>query len=576
MLADWLQNRIEKRATFKDTEGWFADWVRGGRRTVAGEAVGPRTAMSLPAYYAAIRNISEDIAKMPFDVMERVPGSRTRKKLREHPAWIAMNVRPNPEMSPLAFRETMGHHAMGWGNGVAEITWNRIRSRVELWPLDPQEVKFTRDENDRLLYQVGMKHGAPVFLRPEQVFHLHGLSYDGITGYSVARISRESIGLGLAQIKSAAALFGNSSRPDGLLEIPGKLNKKERAAVREGWNENYQGAERSHKTAVLDRGMKFVPISVSPKDAQWIAAQEFSVEEFCRITRCPPSKVQHLKKANFNTLEMQNQEYQTDTLLSWEIRWEQETKLKLIGIENKNVYAKHNANSILRGDIKTRYDAYKTGRNWGWESANSVLELEDRDGIGEQGDIYLIPLNMADASKLNEPKPEPAVPDVTVGTTDGESEEGDEMDAGTRAAIVDRAHEEVSQAIDAKDAISRIVWAHAPAMQDTLANMARVVGKCKEESRKTAEFRLERIDHTSRCLGTIIGPCLRTAWSIICEPAEPGTRVTLDEAAAGFAASVAERHIDGLLAGDVNISATVTAESGRLCTFLEDMICVQA
>lgn len=581
MLLDWLPGRTEKRATFKDADGWLFDWARGGRSTASGERVGPNAAMGLAAYYAGIRNISEDCAKMPLDVLERKPSSKKRKKLRDHPAWMAMNEQPNPEMGPMAFRETMLHHAMGWGQGVAEIVRNLGGSKMELWPLDPQVTKLERLEDGRLVYDVGKKRGQPVKLSPDRVFHLHGLGFDGITGYTVARFARESIGLGLAEVKSGAALFGNNSMPSGVLEFPGKLNRELKDATRESWERNYAGAGDQHKTAILDRGIKFSPVSVNPRDAQWIASREFTVEEVCRWLRIPPSKVQHLKKANFNTLEMQNLEYVTDTLLSWMIRFEQEVKRKLIGFADPDVYAKHNANGILRGDIKTRYSSFAIGRQWGWESPNSVLELEDRDGIGEQGDIYLVPLNMGDASKINEPEPKPepkpASENQTEGTTDGDTENDDKLDAGQRAAIIDQVHDGVAQAIDAKDAICKIVWAHAPAMQDQLAKSATFIEGNRCKATKSEEtFRLERIDHAARCLGGVIGPCLHTAWAMTCEAAEPGMRVTLDEAASGFATDVATRHVDALLAGEVNIPATVTAESGRLCTFLEEMICAEA
>lgn len=576
MLLDWLPGRTEKRATFKDTDGWFVDWLRGGAPTASGEAVGPKTAMGLAVYYAGIRNIAEDVAKMPLPVIRRSGGGK-RQMLKKHPAYVAMNEQPNPEMSPMAWRETTIHHAMGWGNGISEIVSNRGGTEMELWPIDPTAVSIKRNEMGRLVYEVTISGGGTVKLPPEKVFHLHGLGFDGVTGYSVARLARESIGLGLAEVKAGAGLFGNSSMPGGTLNFPNILQPDAKDAIRKSWEENHMGAGQASKTALLDRGVTFTPISVNPRDAQWISSREFTVEEICRWLRIPPSKVQHLKKANFNTLEMQNLEYVTDTLLSWMIRFEQEVKRKLIGFKDPNVYAKHNANGILRGDIKTRYSSFAIGRQWGWESPNSVLELEDRDGIGEQGDIYLVPGNMMDASKINEPEPKPEAPNPTDGTTDGDGDDDDQLDAGTRAAIADRAHEGVAQAVSAKDAISKIVWAHAPAIEDQLTRTAAFVDENRAKTKKPPDvFRSERIDHTSRCLNGVVGACLKTAWVMLSDPVEPSAPYTLEPAAAEFANGVATRHIDTVLSGEVNIPATVTAESGRLCKLLEGMICVEA
>jgi HK97 family phage portal protein len=472
-----------------------------------------------------------------------------------------MNEQPTPEMGAMAFREVMLQHAMGWGNGVAEIVANRSGSRIELWPIDPQLLTIKRSENDnRLLYEVRSNRGGTVTLAPEQVFHLHGLGYDGVSGYSFARVARESIGLGLAQIKSAASLFGNSSRPDGILQFPQVLTDKARDAVRQGWEANYRGPEKAHKTAILDRGLTFTPVGVNPIDAQWIEASQFTVEEFCRVSRCPPSKVQHLLKANFNTLEMQNLEYVVDTLMSWMIRIEQETKRKLIGFADKNVYAKHNANSILRGDIEARYRAYAIGRQWGWENPNSVLELEDRDGIGEQGDIYLVPGNMLDASKINEPKPEPMVPGTTVGTTAGD----EEITAGVRAAISDRVHEEVTRATSIKEGISNLVYAHAPTMKVVFDRVEKTSRKRKEVADGTYPVVTEWID-------SVASACVDSAWSVFITVDRPPT---LDRAVSAWSTSSASRVIESI--GTMDRDELVTIELGRLCTFVEGIICAEA
>ena len=63
--------------------------------------------------------------------------------------------------------------------------------------------------------------------------------------------------------------------------------------------------------AILPQGATFQQMSVNPEDAQWIQARAFTVEEMARVIRIPPSKLHHLLKANFNTLEMQNLEYMT-------------------------------------------------------------------------------------------------------------------------------------------------------------------------------------------------------------------------------------------------------------------------
>lgn len=509
-LLEMLPPR-EKRATFKDNESWLADWARGGRRTVSGEAVGPNTAMTLGAYFAAIRNISEDIAKMPIAVIQQSGDRAKRNALRNHPAYKLLNVQPNPEMDPLAFRETLGHHAMGWGNGTAEIVHTRGGVPAEMWPMDPSRVKIKREEDlnsrSRLVYEVSGDRGEKVTLPPEKVFDLHGLSFDGIRGYSLARIARESIGLGLAEVKAGAAVFGNQIRPSGVLQVPGKLSKEGLVSLREQWEANYQGTDRLARMAILPMGATFQQMSINPEDAQWIQARGFTVEEMARISRIPPSKLHHLLKANFNTLTMQNMEYHIDTLLSWMIRWEQQIQRKLIGVDVTDVYAKHNANAILRGDIEARYKVYAIGRQWGWLSSNDVLEKEDSDGIGEQGDIYMIPLNMGDASEIDEQE---AVPAAT-SPSDDDTDVGDELDDARKLAIANRVHEQVSGATSAADAVRKIVWCHAPALGEVVT---------RAEHKKGGKA-VDRSEIVAGWINSVATSCVDSIWAVVVDVPKP-------------------------------------------------------
>lgn len=579
MIMNLLPARKEQRATFKENEGWLADWARGGRRTLSGKVVSPNSALTLSSYYAAIRNIAEDMAKMPIDIIQRSPGGGKRKKLRKHPAYRLLNVAPNPEMDPIAFRETLLHHAMGWGNGTAEIVHTRGGVPVELWPMDPSRVEIKHEKDNsgrqRLVYEIRNVPGDPdVRLPPEKVYHLHGLGFDGIRGYAFATIAREAIGLGIAEVEAGAALFGNAILPSGVLSVPGKLTLEAQTALREGWEEQYQGTERMHRLAILHAGATFTPISINPEDAQWIQARQFTIEEMARVARIPLSKLQSLVKANFNTLQMQNMEYHIDTLLGWMIRGEQQIRRKLIGIEVDDVYAKHNANAILRADIEMRYRAYAIGRQWGWLSPNNVREKEDEDGIGKKGDIYLVPGNMMDASKVNEPAPaKDVIPQPAAGEEDGRSL------AARKLAIGLRVHEQLAEATSSADAIRKIVWSHAPALTEAFGRSVRKaenrLARAKRAPDTLESFRSEHIEETGSWILNVASACTDTAWGVLCNTRAPESSV---RAVREWSQDSASRFV-GLLVDSgaaVNVDATVTAELGHLTRFTCDLLCLDA
>ena len=401
----------------KNPSSWLVDWVRGGSGTASGEKVNSNTAMSLGAYYACLRVLSEDEGKVPLYLYRRT-GDRSKERVpKSDPFQRLISFAPNKMMSSQTFRETLTHWALGWGNGVAVIEWGR-RAEVptSLRPVEPWMMTI-EDDGDEPVYIETLENGSTREYRPEQVIHIRGLG-GRVSGYSVARFARETIGAGLAEIKSGAALFGNAMLPSGLIQSQSKMTPELKKNIREHFIDPFVGASKQRGVPILDNAMEYKTISVPNEDAQWIQSKQHTVEEICRWFRVAPHKVQHLLRSTFNNIEHSAKEHHTDTLLPWQIRWEQEIERKLLlGLDD--FFVEHLNDVILRGDIKTRNESYAVGRQWGWWSANDVLSMENRNGIGEQGDVYLIPSNMVPADRINDvidkqtaPAPAPIMPAV--------------------------------------------------------------------------------------------------------------------------------------------------------------------
>jgi HK97 family phage portal protein len=132
-------------------------------------------------------------------------------------------------------------------------------------------------------------------------------------------------------------------------------------------------------------------------DAQWLETRKHQVTEISRWTRIPPHKLADLEHATFTNIEHQGQEYVTDALMGWIVRWESAIGMQLLGTDwiglGGDYYVKFNVNALQRGDFETRTKGYATARQWGWLSANDIRRLEDMNPI-PGGDDYLIPLNM--------------------------------------------------------------------------------------------------------------------------------------------------------------------------------------
>lgn len=207
-------------------------------------------------------------------------------------------------------------------------------------------------------------------------------------------MAKNAIGLSIATEEYGAKFFANGATPGGILEYPGTVKDPDR--VRDSWNKGFSGRN-SHKVAILEEGMKYTPISISPNEAQFLETRKFQIDEIARIFRVPPHMVGDLEKSSFSNIEQQSLEFVKYTLEPWLMRWEQSINRALLSANEKSTYfVKFNVDGLLRGDYQSRMNGYATAKQNGWMSANDIRELENLDLIPEEdgGDFYLINGNM--------------------------------------------------------------------------------------------------------------------------------------------------------------------------------------
>ena len=253
---------------------------------------------------------------------------------------------------------------------------------------DRRKITFCFGENRH--FQVGVD-----ILRPSDVLHIPGLGFDGLVGYSPIAMAKNAIGMAIACEEYGAKFFANGAAPGGVLEHPGTIKDPQR--VRESWQSTFGGSGNANKIAVLEEGMKYTPIGISPEQAQFLETRKFQINEIARIFRVPPHMVGDLEKSSFSNIEQQSLEFVKYTLEPWVTRWEQTIQRSLLSTGEKSRYfVKFNLEGLLRGDYQSRMNGYATARQNGWMSANDIRELENLDRIPteEGGDLYLINGNM--------------------------------------------------------------------------------------------------------------------------------------------------------------------------------------
>ena len=387
------------------TAGSAYAFMMGG--STSGKSVNERSAMQMTAVYACVRILSEAIAGLPLH-MYRYRDDGGKEKATEHNLYHLLHDEPNPEMTSFVFRETLMTHLLLWGNAYAQVIRNGKGEVLALYPLMPSRMSVDRTNDGRIVYiysrdqsEANAGKDSQVVLTSDDVLHIPGLGFDGLVGYSPIAMAKNAIGMAIACEEYGARFFANGASPSGVLEHPGTLKDPKR--VRDSWNAAYGGTSNAHKVAVLEEGMKYVPISISPNEAQFLETRKFQIDEIARIFRVPPHMVGDLEKSSFSNIEQQSLEFVKYTLDPWVVRWEQSlSRALLTPDEKKTFFFRFNVDGLLRGSYHERMQGYSVGIQNGFMSPNDVRELENLDLIPDElgGNKYMVNGNMVDLKNV--------------------------------------------------------------------------------------------------------------------------------------------------------------------------------
>lgn len=360
----------------------------------SGADVGHGRAMQVPAYSTAVRVISEDVSATPLISYRRTDTGRTRAT--DHPTYRVLHDAANPYMTSMVFRETLQAHCLGWGNGYASKVVDGQGIVTAMWPLRPDRIEQCVDgATGRPYWRYTLPSGEARDLRWEDVFHLPGLGFDGITGYPVlASMLRESIGTAIAQQDYVGNFYRNDARPGIYLKAPHALSDTALKRLRKDWDEKHAGFGNAHRTAILEEGLDVETIGVSPIEQQLLDSRKWSATEIAGQFRLAPWKIGVYDRATWGNVEDGNIDHWQSALRAWFVRWEQQLNLQVYGTGSE-VYAEHLITAILRGNSTARAQFYMTMRQASAMSADEIRDAENLDRRGGAADDLFAPLNMA-------------------------------------------------------------------------------------------------------------------------------------------------------------------------------------
>jgi HK97 family phage portal protein len=381
-----------------------------GQPSRAGVNVSADSAMNLSAVFNAVQIIAGSIASLPLVLYKRVDPDG-KERYTNHPLYDVLHNLPNPEMTSYTFRETLQAHLLLHGNCFAEIIRDTTGRVVQLWPWNPMQVEVKRADDSKIYYILKNEAGQTT-RAARDILHIPGLGFDGRVGYSVVTKARESMGLGLAMEEFQARFYGQGTNLGAVLSHPGKLSDEAHGRLKKDVNEKYAGLGESHKVMVLEEGMTYEKTGMPLEDAQFLESRVFAIGDIARWFNLPPHKLKELSRATFSNIEHQQVEFVQDTMRPWAVRWEQHLAWKLLSEEERRtLFAEFSLDGLLRGDTKSRMEAYKLMRDVGAINADEIRAKENINPIGGlAGSMYWRPLNMGDAAKKQEAPAKPKEP----------------------------------------------------------------------------------------------------------------------------------------------------------------------
>lgn len=462
----------------------LAELFGAGYQTTAGVVVTPENAFTFSAVYDAVNQISSDIAKLPLILRKRLQGGGSEEHT-DSKVYRLLKDEANPEMTAMVFRRTLTAHALTLKGGFAEIERDGAGRPSALWPITPDRIRPFRRELRRA--DGGISYGPLQYMVDEKtvldsrdVIHLHGLGYDGILGYSVLALARQAIGLALAAEKHGSAFFANGAGFGGILTNDqlglGDDEEKEKD-LRKTLSEYQTSANKLRQLLVLfgPGRWEYKATGISARDSQMDELRDKQVEEVARFFNIPLYKLKVSKPGavSYASAEMADLDYYKSCLLTWITLWEQELNRKVIApLEARQQFVKHNEKAFLRGDMKSRYDAYAMLLDKGVLCADDVLALEDMNPQPNgQGKLFLVQQAMipkdqlaalvdSQITKNTQPKTPPAAP-------------GSSADAAERVrqaeALVEEARAESQKERDARVALEATGQATAAELAAALA-----------------------------------------------------------------------------------------------------------
>lgn len=357
--------------------------------TFTHQNVTPEQALAISHVYAVIGLIAKVAGTLPLQIFEQITDTRTTRRMGT-PLAVMLGESPNPDMTAPNMWSTVLTHLLLRGNAyLAKVKHNgRV---VAVYPIPPACVNVFRDATGRKIFRVTTGTGEPKDFTADVVTHISGLSFDsGLVGASPIAVLRNRMGVALASSEYQARQFRQGTLVRGVIELSTSLSVEAAKRLRDDWQGMYSGVANTGKTPVLEQGAQFKNISMTPADQQFVSQMKFSASEIAAVYNCPPAFI----GADGASFTYANATHNDLLLAKYCLGpWLEYIECGL-GVDNDlfgagtGIKPRFNMDSLLRADVKSRFDMYRNARLYDVLNANEIRDLENMeprtDPLGDQ------------------------------------------------------------------------------------------------------------------------------------------------------------------------------------------------
>ena len=348
--------------------------------------------MSLTAVWRSVNLLSDTFGGLPFHIYRDFGKG---KEPVDNSIARLFRTEPTTNMTAFNWRKMGMSKVLLDGNFYAYIVRDAKYNALELIPI-LSKVKIEQIE-ESLFYSFKIGDREYKRVSSDDVFHVKGYSDDGITGKSVIAAHRDMFTIGLSAQNSSKEFYVKGAKIDGILSTDQVLNPDSYKKVKDSW-----ANRKEDRVPLLDGGLKYYPMSLNPQDAQYLQTIDAKDLEIARLFGVPPHMIGIMDRATWNNVESLGIEFAKYTMLPHCINWEQEINMKLLKeSEKSNTYSKFSLDGVMRADLKTRYESYKTAINSGFKSINEVRQLEDDMPIEGGNKHFVQGNNLVDINDIN-------------------------------------------------------------------------------------------------------------------------------------------------------------------------------